>query len=122
MKDSPDTGGKTTPDKATAWACLFTNVFTLPGLGTVAGGGKVGYVQAVLSVLGFGLSLLWALGYARAWLATGEQPEGVGPHFWLGLLGVGIYGLAWFWALASSASMLLNAKANGAQPPPRIGK
>jgi len=91
-------------------------------LGTVAGGNKVGYVQAVLSVLGFGLSLLWALGYLRAWLAAGEQPEGVGPNFWMGLVGVGVYGAAWFWALASSLGMIVSAKAATAQPPPRIGK
>jgi F0F1-type ATP synthase membrane subunit c/vacuolar-type H+-ATPase subunit K len=102
--------------KHTAWACLVTNLCTVPGLGSLAAGRKVGLIQAPLAAAGFGLSLLWLIVYVRAWLATGEKPEGVGPHFEVGLIGVGLFATAWLWGLATG----LKIHRQSTQVPPRI--
>ncbi len=112
MKSSSAPGGAKPIDRPTAWACTITNAVTLPGLGTVAGGRKIGYLQAALALLGFGMSLLWMGGVIRDWMASGEFPEGVGPWLLVGLGGICIYGVAWFWALGSSLSLLQEAKKN----------
>lgn len=112
MKSSLGSNGVKLIDRPTAWACAITNAVTLPGLGTVAGGHKIGYVQAALALIGFGMSLAWMGGVIRDWMASGQFPEGISPWLLVGLGGVGIYGVAWLWALGSSLSLLAEAKRN----------
>jgi hypothetical protein len=116
MKTSSVKAGPTPIDKPTAWACTVTNAATLPGLGTIAGGRKVGYVQAVFALLGFALSLVGLLEHLRVWYSTGEMPEGFTRGLFVALVGLMLFGLAWLWALASSIQLHREAT----RPPPTL--
>lgn len=114
MKTSSAHAGPTPIDKPTAWACAVTNAATVPGLGTIAGGRKVGYVQAAFALLGFALSLVGLLGHLRVWYDTGEMPEGFTRGLVVAVVGLMLFGLAWLWALASSIQLHREAT----RPPP----
>jgi len=88
----------------------------LPGLGTVAGGRKVGYVQAACAWLGEGLSLLGLILIVRLWLKMGHLPVGFGPELLTAMAGVGLFAGAWLWALSSSLGLLRQARRNAARP------
>jgi hypothetical protein len=130
MKISSAHAGPTVIDKPTAWACALTNAVTLPGLGTIAGGRKIGYVQAACALLGFALSLGGLLAHLRLWYDTGEIPEGFTRGLLVAVAGMLLFGFAWLWALASSIRLHRQAtepppapKANGAARstlPPRL--
>lgn len=112
MKTSPEQSGPMVVDRATAWACLLTNALTLPGLGSITGGRSVGYLQAGLALIGFGLSLYWLVKTLLVWLAQGELPAEINQTLLIGLAGIVIYAGAWLWALATSLGLLRQAKAN----------
>jgi len=108
-------------DKPTAWACTVTNLVTLPGLGTLAGGRRIGYVQGVLALVGFVLSGWGGIGLIRSWMAEGELPLGFTPDLIRGLVGIIVYGTAWLWSLGSSVAFHREAKANEAsRVPPHL--
>jgi hypothetical protein len=116
MKTSSAPGAQPPIDKPTAWACTLTNAFTLPGLGTVAGGRKIGYAQAACALLGLALSLLGLIGMVRSWMRTGVLS---GPAVLTAMAGVGVFGGAWLWALGSSLSLLRQARRNALRRPER---
>jgi hypothetical protein len=89
-------------DKPTAWACAAANAAALPGLGTVAAGRRVGYLQAALALLGFALTLLGLVGIIRDWSRDGALPDRITSSLWVGLAGIAVYAAAWLWALSSS--------------------
>jgi hypothetical protein len=86
-------------------------------LGTIAGGRKIGYVQAACALVGFGLSLGGLVAHLRIWYQTGEMPR----TFTVGLLvaaaGMLLFAMAWLWALASSVR--LHREATKVPPPPQ---
>jgi len=102
MKTSSVKLAPPTIDKPTAWACALTNAATLPGLGTLVGGRRVGFAQAACALVGFGLSLGGLLGHLRVWYDTGEMPREFTASLAVALVGLGLFGFAWLWALASS--------------------
>lgn len=130
MKRSSASGGPPTIDKPTAWACTLTNAATLPGLGTIAGGRKVGYVQAGCALVGFGLSFGGLLAHLRLWFQTGEMPDGFTVGLLVAVLGMMLYAAAWLWALSSSIRLHRQASrpatpgsphdGSSAPPPPRL--
>lgn len=107
-------------DKPTAWACALANAATLPGLGTIAGGRKIGYVQAALALVGFALTLLGLVGHMREWMARGEMPEEFTFGLRLGLLGMAVFGTAWLWALRSSLELHRGAARPPVLPPVHV--
>ena len=117
MKTSSAHAGQGPIDKPTAWACTITNAATLPGLGTIAGGCKVGYVQAACALVGFALSLGGLVAHLRVWFDTGEMPEGLTRGLVVAVFGMGLFACAWLWAMASSIQMHRRA----ARPPSAPG-
>jgi hypothetical protein len=112
-------------DKPTAWSCAVANLAALPGLGSLAAGRRIGFAQAALALAGFGLSLLWLAGFIRDWLEEGELHLGWRPTLWVGLAGIGLFGIAWLWALGTSRKLLQATSPIGpdepttqASPPP----
>jgi hypothetical protein len=99
-------------DWPTAWACLVTNLGTLPGLGSLAAGRKVGYAQATLALLGFILSLVWLGCFLLDWYREGALPLEFRPSLWIGLAGLGLFGTGWTWALETSLALLREARKN----------
>jgi hypothetical protein len=98
-------------DRPTAWACVAANLLVLPGLGSWILGRVVGLVQMALSVVGFGLTLIWAFWLAQAWLALKHLPADPGPHLVKAVAGVLLFAAAWFWALFNSITILRGVSA-----------
>lgn len=110
MKTCSASGRDRPVDRATAWACLWTNVLTLPGLGSLAAGRAIGYAQAGTALAGFGLTLYGLFHITRAWLDLGEVPAGFTSAFWISLAGVGVFATAWLWALFTSLAVLRDTR------------
>ncbi len=126
MKTSSEPGAHPVPDRTTAWACTLTNALTLPGLGSITAGRRVGYAQGVLALVGFGLSLYWLGKTVLTWMAEGELPAEVNGTLLVGLAGICLYIAAWLWAFATSLSLLAEARShagadreNAHQEPPQ---
>ncbi|MGC8991206.1 MAG: hypothetical protein ACP5MD_13915 [Verrucomicrobiia bacterium] len=88
-------------DKPTAWACTLANLLAAPGLGSIAAGRKIGYVQMTLAVIGLILSVVGVVSVWREWSSGGFE-EGLPRSFWIAVLGVALFMVAWFWALLTS--------------------
>jgi hypothetical protein len=102
-----------------AWACLVANLFGIPGMGTVMAQRWEGVPQLALAIVGGILLTWWLVAFALAFLRTMTIPAPGGPDLRLGLWGVGLFGVAWVWALASSVAVLRVAKGEargGARP------
>lgn len=112
MTNSSASGGRPPLDRPTAWAYTLTNLLTLPGLGSLAGGRKVGYAQAALALAGFALTLWWLAKTVLEWFARGELPAELNLTLLWGLIGAALYGLAWLWSLGTSVQFHREAKAN----------
>ena len=113
MKNSSAAAPRPRIDRPTAWACTLTNAVTLPGLGTIAGGSKLGYVQAALALVGFVLSALGLVAHVRVWIDRGELPQEFTGGLVLALAGLALFATAWLWALGSSIRLHRQA----ARPP-----
>lgn len=101
---------------ARARNCALLNQCATPGLGSlfarrfVAGAG-----QLTLAVTGFLLFCAWFFDVMRQYY--GMITDEADPHFhhWLALAGIGVFALAWLWALVTSISLLREAKRNARQ-------
>jgi hypothetical protein len=93
-------------DEARAWACLMTNLLVLPGLGSLLGGRRIGWIQAALALVGFALSAFWLLWFAAALLREGGFPLDGGPYLPGGLTGVLLFAVSWIWGLLTGLSVL----------------
>ena len=103
-----------------AWACVAMNQLAFPGAGTVMAGRKIGYVQGILMVSGFLLTMyffLWYIGslmqapFKNDWNETAFYAE-VSRTKWTAILGAIICAAAWLWALVSSLSILKEARSH----------
>lgn len=114
-----------TPSVQTAWGCLTTNL-AMPGFGSLLGGRfATGLFQAALSVGGMGLTLVFGLRfiqwYLENWelLSQGDDPVGTLAAMWIevrwALLGIGAFGVAWLWGLATGYSIVAEAKRRAAE-------
>ena len=113
-----------------AWGC-FTSNLALPGAGSLMAGRRVGYAQVALALVGFGLSLFfggrvltWLLAHYRQYFQEPDRYLGElwGPMKWA-LLGIGIFALAWVWAMVTSLLIVTQPPAPAPDPanvPPRI--
>ena len=131
MKISLALGPRRPLDRATAWACMMANQFTLPGVGSLAAGRRVGYAQVALGLIGvvpmlaFSIRVLIAAYHVRQTVGSfgaldeltdyvqrgmREIPNTWGLYFWVGLPGTVLFIIAWLWALASSISILLESR------------
>jgi hypothetical protein len=104
--------------RSKAWALAAMNQLAFPGAGTVMAGRKIGYVQAVIMVVGFVLTmtyLLMVIGTMFALLTNIQISEAEydarrHQYAWAGLSGFVLCAVAWFWSLASSISIVTSAQ------------
>jgi hypothetical protein len=114
--------------RQTAWGCFTTNLAT-PGFGSLVAGRKVeGYLQAAIGIIGFGVTIVlggrffyWFItNHSRLYGTPDPDPVGVFLEVWsmvrLPLAGIGIYAVAWIWALATSLMVLRGAPKKNAPP------
>jgi len=81
---------------------LLSNLLSVPGIGTFLAGRRVtGVLQMTLSSLGFVLSFYWFAAFLVEWWRQSVFPWEGGSQFRWGLIGVGLYAVAWVWGLAS---------------------
>ena len=124
MKISLALGQRQTLSRQTAWGCLTSNL-AVPGFGSLAAGHSSGYFQVALTVIGMALTMIFGARFVLWMLANwtrlhdpmADQFDALG-QMWLAvrwaLLGIGIFGFAWLWALVTSLAIVRSA----AQPAP----
>jgi uncharacterized membrane protein (DUF485 family) len=101
-----------------AWACAAMNQLAFPGAGTVMAGRKIGYLQSIIMVSGFLLTMYffcWYIGslvqapFQNDWNETVFYSE-VARRKWIAIIGGIICAAAWLWALVSSLSIVKEAR------------
>jgi hypothetical protein len=101
-----------TPSKArqTALSWLLTNLLVLPGMGSIMGGRKIGYLQAAMAISGMVLSLVFAVSIVREWWVLRELPEL--DRRWLvqGVGGILLFGCGWLWGLMTGLNLVRRAE------------
>lgn len=100
-----------------AWTCLVTNMVGVPGLGTLMARRWEAAPQLALAIVGGVLMTWWLVAFAIAELRTMTIPPPGGPDIGLVLWGIGLFGLAWLWALVSGVALVRAARHD--TPPPR---
>lgn len=110
---------------ASARNAVLVNQLATPGLGSLMAGRYVsGAGQLLLAITGFGLFILWFVAVMRQFYGQIQGDVEVKPVGWIGLTGLAVFAAAWLWALATSISLLREARRNQAslvaepQPPP----
>jgi len=103
--------------RSKSWACALLNLLAFPGMGTVMAGRRSGYFQAALMLAGFFLTMAFMLWYFMNMIRLITHPDANEAHFkelyhqyaWIGLLGLALCIISWFWALASSIAIVRTA-------------
>jgi 4a-hydroxytetrahydrobiopterin dehydratase len=94
------------------------NLLGTPGLGSLMAGRRVaGAGQLVLAVAGFTLVAIWFVKQMTQFYGQISGSVPVQPVGWIGLLGGGIFALAWVWSLVTSLSLMRQAAAANAKAP-----
>ncbi len=104
----------------------------MPGFGSLLAGRKQGYPQVVLQVLGLVLTTVFGIRFI-AWYfshrAQLDQLEGEPDRYFLeiwapmrwALLGIVVFAVSWLWSLATSLSILREARRHEPKQPPKLG-
>ncbi len=100
------------PDRSQTRAWLLTNLLVLPGLGSVLGGRRRGWLQMILALGGFGLTAWWATLFVVEWVRDKTFPLTGGSHLAAGLIGVLLFIIAWVWGLVTGLNLLRTAPAD----------
>ena len=91
-------------DRPKAWSCLVSNLLVLPGMGSVMAGRRAGYVQILLGLAGFTLTLIAAARFVLAWSQEFVLPNDPGLYR-MAIAGIAIFLVAWFWSLLTSLAL-----------------
>jgi len=101
---------------AQARNCALMNQLATPGLGSLmARRLAAGTGQLLVFLAGFGLFVGWFVDEMRQFYAMMFSNNEPHVRYWLLGAGVVLAGLAWLWALATSISLLREAKRNEAR-------
>ena len=115
----------------TARGCAGTNL-ALPGFGSLMAGHVVGYGQAALTVAGFSLTMIcgarfvfWCVANWSRLYGPEAEPLETLLSVWLNvrwaLAGIGLFAMAWLWALVTNAAILREArKSEETAKPPKL--
>ena len=110
---------------AMARNAVLINQFATPGLGSVIAGRYIsGIGQLVLALTGFSLFIVWFVAIMRQFYGQIQGNVEVKSVDWIGWTGLAVFAAAWFWALATSLSLMREVKRLNAaiftqpQPPP----
>jgi hypothetical protein len=115
----------------TAWGCLSTNL-ALPGFGSLVAGRASGYAQAALAVSGLLLTLVFGVRFILWYFANWSRLQDAQTDPILAfvetllavrwsLLGMGLFGFGWLWALVTSLDIVRAAKNSApANVPPKL--
>ena len=109
--------------RSKAWTCVVINQLAFPGMGTVMAGRRSGYFQGVIMLGGFFLTMGFMCCYFASLFSFVAHSQGgqvnlkelCRPYAWAGIYGLGLCLVSWWWALASSLSIL--RAASNTEPP-----
>lgn len=114
-------------NRSEALGCLSANL-ALPGSGSLVAGRRSGYVQLILTAIGFAITCLtgvrFVVWYLSNWTAINQPPvdDPLGGMLALWnairwpLVGVTFFGIAMLWSLATSLEVLRGATKDGTPP------
>jgi hypothetical protein len=131
MKISLALGPRLPLSRQTAWGCLTTNL-ALPGFGSLIAGRVSGYPQAALGIGGLVLTMVFGVRFVWWYLAnwsrlmgSSSDPVDVLSQLWgavrWAVAGMAVFAVGALWALATSASIVREAKrAEAAKAPPQL--
>jgi hypothetical protein len=131
MKISLALGQRRVLSRQTAWGCLTSNL-AVPGTGSLVAGYRSGYVQLAMTLCAFSLTSIFGLrfiywvirNWARIYGPHGDSLEAlleIWPVLRWALVGIGLFGMTWLWALQTSLSVVREAKqADAAKAPPPL--
>jgi len=123
-------------DRQQAWGCLTANM-AVPGTGSIMARRTAGYFQVVICVTAMLLTLAYGTRFIAWYFANRarlnemqDDPLTVLDELWIHMrwvvAGMALFALSWLWSLATSLSLLRQAKANEranrTNVPPRITK
>jgi hypothetical protein len=104
-------------DAHKARACLLSNLLVLPGIGSLAGGRRIGWAQIGLAAIGLCassagtvLSYRWIMKNREAMVGGMADPDGLLFPLGVAVGGLVVFAVAWLWALSTGISMLYHAK------------
>lgn len=101
-------------NRTTARNSFLINQLATPGLGSIlAGRYLAGVGQLLLAVAGFILVVVWFILTTIRMFQQIDGPARQGSVAWIGELGALIFVAAWLWSLATSLSLLRQARTNG---------
>lgn len=104
--------------RSKAWAYAALNQLAFPGAGTVMAGRRVGYIQAIIMVAGFVLTMTYLFAviasianFAVSGTVTeAEYHKQYQVYTWAGKYGLILSVLAWCWSLVSSIAIIRNVR------------
>ena len=97
-------------DRSKAWTFLVTNLLVMPGLGSVMARRKTaGYLQIVLSLAGFLITLGALIKFALFWVHDFEMPDDPALYR-AAIIGIAIFIGAWLWSLVTSLAIFRQGK------------
>lgn len=120
MKTSSANAPAEPPSVQTAHGFAATNL-ALPGFGSLMAKRAVGWPQAALTVVGFGLTTIFGVRFALWFFRNlsviygdNSDPLEALTAVWQAvrwaLLGIGLFAVAWLWALTTNAAILRSAR------------
>ena len=120
MKISLTLGPRQPLSRQVAWGCFTANL-TVPGSGSLLAGRITGYPQIFLCFAGFVITLIFGVRFILWYFANAshlqqvqDDPAEFFHQLWMPLrwpvLGMGLFALAWIWALMSSLGIVAQAR------------
>jgi hypothetical protein len=117
--------------RQTAWGC-FTSNLSVPGLGSLVAGRRVGYIQLTFALVGMAFTAFFGVQFIYWYLSHSKGIEGqddpiatlqmLWQHVRFALFGIAVFLMGWLWALFTSIGILSQAKANEKRNvPPKFG-
>ena len=108
MKTSSGAPDPPRVDRSKAWSCLVTNLLVLPGLGSIMGGHKVGYLQILLALVGFVVTLIALIRIVYLWAQEFLLPNDPGLYY-SAMIGMAVFLISWTWSLLTSLAIFRRA-------------
>lgn len=111
--------GKKPLTRDSARNAALINLLATPGLGTIMIGKlALGLAQLALALAGFAFVLAWFIAVLRQYYGQITGNVEIKSVAWIGLVGVALFGAAWFWSLVTSIGLIRQARRNAAAAAP----
>lgn len=104
MKTSSANPEQSPAERTKAWSCLIANLVVLPGLGSVMGGRKTGFLQMMLAIGGFVVTLVALIKIVLFWAHDFQLPAEA-RLYRTAISGMAVFLVSWVWSLLTSLAI-----------------